>query len=101
MMERLSPDQWTRFVFVRKAAVLAALGRVEEAKVVVADALKRFPGLTIQAIVSTPAWGDFERQRLIETMRKAGFPACAVPETVAKVTKLASLPECPQPRAAN
>jgi TolB-like protein/class 3 adenylate cyclase len=101
MMERLSPDQWTRFVFVRKAAVLAALGRVEEAKVVVADALKRFPGLTIQAIVSTPEWSDVERQRLIETMRKAGFPACAKPEALAKFAKPVSLADCPQPTAAN
>ena len=80
---------------------MVAIGAWSEAKAVVVGTLKRFPGLTIQAIVSTPDWSELDRQRLIETMRKGGFPACAVPETVAKVTKLASLPECAQPRAAN
>jgi hypothetical protein len=82
------------------AAVFAALGRVEEAKAAVADTLRRFPDLTIQTYVGTPDWSDAERQRLVETMRKAGFPACAKPEAVAKTINV-SLPECPQPTAAN
>jgi hypothetical protein len=89
-----------RRVAVRRAAVFAALGRVEEAKAAVADTLRRFPDLTIQTYVGTPDWSDAERQRLVETMRKAGFPACAKPEAVAKTINV-SLPECPQPTAAN
>ena len=101
MIERRTPDQWSRGFSVRRAAVFAALGRIDEAKAAVAETLKRFPGITIQSYVSTPDWSEAERQRLIETMRKAGFPACAPPETIAKLAKPVSLPECPQPRAAN
>ena len=101
MLERLSPDQWNRGVLVRRAAVYAGLGRLDEAKAAVAETLKRYPDITIQSYVSTPDWSEAERQRLIETMRKAGFPACAPPETLAKIVKPVSLPECPQPRAAN
>ena len=101
MIERRTPDQWSRGFAVRRAAVFAALGRIDEAKAAVAETLKRFPGITIQGYVSTPDWSEAERQRLIETMRKAGFPACAPPETMAKIAKPVSLPECPQPRAAN
>jgi hypothetical protein len=81
--------------------VFAGLGRIDDAKAAVAETLKRFPDITIQSYVSTPDWGEAERQRLIETMRKAGFPACAPPEAMATLAKAVSLPECPQPRAAN
>ncbi|ANY83674.1 adenylate cyclase (plasmid) [Microvirga ossetica] len=101
MIERRTPDQWSRGFSVRRAAVFAALGRIDEANAAVAETLKRFPGITIQGYVSTPDWSEAERQRLIETMRKAGFPACAPPETLAKLVKPVSLPECTQPRAAN
>ena len=94
MMERLSPDQWNRGVSVRRAAVFAVLGRMDEAKAAVAETLKRFPDITIQSYVSTPDWSDAERQRLVETMRKAGFPACAPPEALARFTQPVRLPEC-------
>jgi TolB-like protein len=99
MIERRTPDQWSRGFSVRRAAVFAALGRIDEAKAAVAETLKRFPGITIQSYVSTPDWSGAERQRLIETMRKAGFPACAPPEGIATLAKRISLPECPQPGA--
>ena len=81
--------------------MFAGLGRMDEAKAAVAETLKRFPGITIQSYVSTPDWSEAERQRLVETMRQAGFPACAPPETLAKLVKPVGLPECTQPRAAN
>jgi len=99
MMERLSPDQWNRAVAVRRAAVFAGLGRIEEAKAAVTDTLRRFPEITIQSYVGRPDWSEAERQRLVETMRTAGFPACAVPPEMP--AKPVSLPECPQPSAAN
>jgi TolB-like protein/class 3 adenylate cyclase len=99
MIERRTPDQWSRGFSVRRAAVFAALGRIDEAKAAVAETLKRFPGITIQGYVSTPDWSEAERQRLIETMRTAGFPACAPPEGIATLAKRISLPECPQPAA--
>ncbi|WP_292599508.1 hypothetical protein [Mesorhizobium sp.] len=37
---------------------------------------------------------DAERQRFIETMRLAGFPACAKPEALAKIEKPLRLQEC-------
>ena len=79
--------------------MFAGLGRMDEAKAAVAETLKRFPGITIQGYVSTPDWSETERQRLVETMRQAGFPACVPPETLAKLVKPVSLPECPQPAA--
>jgi tetratricopeptide (TPR) repeat protein len=99
MIERRTPDQWSCGFSVRRAAVFAGLGRIDEAKAAVVDTLKRFPGITIQGYVSTPDWSEAERQRLVETMRTAGFPACAPPETLAKLAKPVSLPECPQPAA--
>ncbi|ANY84266.1 hypothetical protein BB934_39265 (plasmid) [Microvirga ossetica] len=99
MIERRTPDQWSRGFAVRRAAVFAALGRMDEAKAAVAETLKRFPGITIQGYVSTPDWSEAKRQRLIETMRTAGFPACAPPEGIATIAKRIILPECPQPTA--
>ena len=40
-----------------------------------------------------------ERGRFTETMRKAGFPACAKPEELAKFEKPVRLPECEAERA--
>ena len=94
MLERLSPDQWTQGVVVRRAGALAGVGRMEEARAAVADALKRFPDLTIEGFVSEPGGSDLERQRYIEAMRAANFPACARPETLARFAKPIRLPEC-------
>ena len=94
MLERLSPDQWTEGVVVRRAGALAGVGRMEEARAAVADALKRFPDLTIEGFVSGPGGSDLERQRYIEAMRAANFPACARPETLARFAKPMRLPEC-------
>lgn len=99
MIERRTPDQWSRGFSVRRAAVFAALGRMEEAKAAVAETLRRYPDITIQSYVSTPDWSEAERQRLIETMRKAGFPACASPKALATLAKPVRLPECTQPTA--
>jgi hypothetical protein len=65
-----------------------------EAQAAVAEALKRFPTLTIEELVSGPGWSDLERQRFIETLRAAGFPACAAPETLARLANPVRLPEC-------
>jgi tetratricopeptide (TPR) repeat protein len=94
MLERLSPDQWNQGVLVRRVGVFAGLGRMDEARAATADALKRFPDLTIEGLVNGPGWSDFERQRFIETLRAAGFPACARPETLARFAKPVRLPEC-------
>ena len=75
--------------------MFGGLGRMDEAKAAVAETLKRYPDITNQSYVSTPDWSEAERHRLIETMHKAGFSACAPPETLATLVKPVSLPECP------
>ncbi|WP_114947857.1 adenylate/guanylate cyclase domain-containing protein [Microvirga calopogonii] len=94
MLERLSPDQWNQGVALRRAGTLAGLGRMDEARAAVADALKRFPDLTIEGFVNGPGMNDLERQRFIETLRVAGFPACARPAELARFPKPVRLPEC-------
>ena len=70
------------------------LGRLDEARAATAEALKRYPGLTIEGHVNLPEWTDKERQRLIETLRAANFPACARAEELAHLAKPVRLPEC-------
>ena len=52
-------------------------GRVGEAKTAVDQALALDPDVSIERKISDPASRRPERVRLIEAMRKAGFPACA------------------------
>jgi TolB-like protein/class 3 adenylate cyclase len=85
--------------FIRKAGSHAALGRTAEAKAVVARALTRFPDISIEGFASRPDFIEHERQRWIETMRKAGFPACASGEELAQFAKPVRLPECEGERA--
>ena len=94
MLERVPPENYTRSRWIFRAASYAALGRAEEAQAIVKQALDRFPDLTIEGFVSDPGWNEAERQRLIETMRAAGFPACAKPEELAPFAKPVRLPEC-------
>jgi TolB-like protein/class 3 adenylate cyclase len=97
MYNRTSPETLSGFHWALKSGALAALGRSEEAKASVKEALKRFPDVTIQGLVSAPGWIDAERQRVIETLRLAKFPACAAPEILAKAEKPFHLPECALP----
>jgi TolB-like protein/class 3 adenylate cyclase/Tfp pilus assembly protein PilF len=92
--ETMDPDQ-----FIRKAGSLAALGRAAKAQAVVTKALARFPDISIEKQISPPGFADHERQRYIETMRKAGFPACAKAEELAQFEKPIQLPECESERA--
>jgi hypothetical protein len=80
---------------VQGAMIYAALGRQEEARAAVADALKRHPNLTIEGFaLNSPGYSDAERQRLVEGMRAAGFPPCAKPEQLQGMTAPIRLPEC-------
>ncbi|TIV09890.1 MAG: adenylate/guanylate cyclase domain-containing protein, partial [Mesorhizobium sp.] len=80
-----------------RSGALAALGRTEEAKVSVTDALRRFPNLTVEGFINIPGFSEAERQRLIQTMRLVGFPDCARAEELAKVKKPLRLPQCASP----
>ena len=94
VMERLTPDNYNKYAWVERAGSFAALGRMAEAQATVKEALKRYPSLTIEAIANDSAFTEVERQRHIDTMRLAGFPACAQPEEISKLAKPFRLPEC-------
>jgi tetratricopeptide (TPR) repeat protein len=94
VVERLPKENYLFFSWVLRAASYAALGRAPEAKAALSDALARFPDLTIEEMAGGAGNSDAERNRWIETMRAAGFPACAKPETLAKNPQLVRLPEC-------
>jgi TolB-like protein/class 3 adenylate cyclase/cytochrome c-type biogenesis protein CcmH/NrfG len=81
-------------LFILKGGSLAALGRAAEAKAVVTSALARFPDISIEKHASRPEFIEHGRQRWIETMGKAGFPACARAEELAQFAKPVRLPEC-------
>jgi hypothetical protein len=81
------------------SGALAMLDRGDEAKAVVARTLGRFPDVTIEGLVGRPEWADHERKRLVETMGKAGFPACASAAEIAKLANPVRLPECETERA--
>ena len=51
------------------------MGRQDEARAALADALAHFPGVSIESFARTPDWSDTEREKMTEAMRKAGLPA--------------------------
>lgn len=54
MLDRLTPENYGRKHWVMRSGALAALGRTEEAKVSVTDALRRFPNLTVEDLSICP-----------------------------------------------
>jgi hypothetical protein len=60
----------------------------------VAEALARYPSLTVEGYVNDPGYNDTERQRLTDTMRQAGFPLCASEEALKLTPNIKRLPEC-------
>lgn len=67
---------------------------MEEAKSWVAEALKRYPDMTVEGWANQPGYADEERQRFIKTMALAGFPKCASAEALAATVTPLRLPEC-------
>jgi TolB-like protein/class 3 adenylate cyclase len=96
MLERLTPDNYNKWRWVVRSSSLAGLGRIEEAKASVKEALKRHPDLTVEGMVNEPGLSAAESRRFIETMPLAGFPLCASDEQVAKISNPQRLPECPK-----
>ena len=94
VMERQTPDNYTRLAWVQRAASFAMLGKSEDAQATLSEALKRHPALTIEGFVSDPSFNGTEREHMIRTMRTAGFPACAKPEALARFAQPVHLPEC-------
>jgi class 3 adenylate cyclase/TolB-like protein len=90
VMERQSPENYSRNAWVQRAASFALLGQEAEARATREEALRRHPDLTIESHVSDPSFNDAERAHLVRTMNLAGFPMCAKPEV--KLPR--RLPEC-------
>ncbi|MGO4831489.1 adenylate/guanylate cyclase domain-containing protein, partial [Rhizobiaceae sp. 2RAB30] len=97
MYNRTSPESLSGAHWALRIGALASLGRTAEAKASLAEALKRFPDLTIQGVVSSSGWSDVERQRIVDTLHRAEFPACAKPEILANAEVPFRLPECHSP----
>ena len=94
MHERRPREDYGRGDFVEGAAILAALGRVDEAKALVKDALSNFPEITVELYTGMPNWTNEERKRMTEPMKKAGFPVCASPDILRRTPNLVRLAEC-------
>ena len=89
--DRMPRDAYTPSTFVYRAATLGMLGR-DDVKAATADALAALPGVTIETFAAS-YWAS-SRERLVEAMRAAGFPACASANQVAITPGLVRLPEC-------
>ncbi|RWO41329.1 MAG: tetratricopeptide repeat protein [Mesorhizobium sp.] len=94
VMERQTPDNYSKYAWVERAGSFAALGRTTEAEATVKETLRRHPDITIEMIANDQGSSAAENLRRIETMRLAGFPPCAKPETLAELAKPVRLPEC-------
>ncbi|WP_114947920.1 adenylate/guanylate cyclase domain-containing protein [Microvirga calopogonii] len=96
LVEREDPQTRTPGGWVQAAVTYAALGRQEEARATVLEALKRYPDLTIESFaLNSPGYSDAERQRLVEGMQNSGFPPCIPPERLqATAAPVHRLPEC-------
>ncbi|MFO1047258.1 MAG: FlgO family outer membrane protein [Geminicoccaceae bacterium] len=94
MFNRMPADTYTANGYVYRAATLGGLGDTDGAKRAVADATSRLPEISIETFVTHQASNPAERERLIETMRAAGFPVCAAPASLAEDPGLQRLPEC-------
>jgi TolB-like protein/class 3 adenylate cyclase/Tfp pilus assembly protein PilF len=94
MFERLGIEKHNRWSWAAHAGALAAAERRAEAAALVDRAMAAHPELSIELIANEPGWSDAEHQRFIETMRLAGFPACAKPETLKHLENPLRLAEC-------
>jgi TolB-like protein/class 3 adenylate cyclase/tetratricopeptide (TPR) repeat protein len=87
--------------YVYGAMIYAELGRLDEARATVAKTLAIYPDVTIEFRTGHPGYSDWERQRLIPSMRKAGFPVCASQAVLQLNPDLVRMPECLEAQAAN
>lgn len=92
---RLPEDKWNPDGFAMTAGSLAALGRFDEAKAIVARGVLKFPAvLTIEKFALNRDWSPPEVTLLSDLMRRAGFPACASDKDLVGTAKPVRLPEC-------
>jgi TolB-like protein/DNA-binding winged helix-turn-helix (wHTH) protein/tetratricopeptide (TPR) repeat protein len=94
MIARQSEADYYKDTWALRAGALAALGREAEARAVSAKAAAARPDVTIESLLNDPMYIDAERRRLVDTLRPAGFAACALPEALAGIAAPRRLPEC-------
>ena len=82
--------------YIEEAVSLVALQRGSGAKAMVAEAVAKVPGISIEGWTGDPGWSDEDRKRTVALMREAGFPACADEAEVKKGGIVVRLPECVQ-----
>ena len=92
--DKTAADTYTPNTYVYRAATLGALGDTAAAKRAVADATSRLPDISIETFAADQSSNPSEHDRLVETMRAAGFPACASPAALSAEPDLPRLPEC-------
>jgi TolB-like protein/Tfp pilus assembly protein PilF len=92
---RLPEEKWNPDGFAMTAGSLAALGRVDEAKALVARGIAKFPSvLSVEKFAFNRGWSPPERDKLNDLMQKAGFPLCAHANDFGKDYKPVRLPQC-------
>ena len=92
---RQPEDKWNPDAYVFTAGSLAALGRLDEAKPLVARALTKYPGqLSIEKFALKHYWTTGAVPIVTDLMRKAGFPTCATDKELDGIAKPVRLPEC-------
>jgi TolB-like protein/Flp pilus assembly protein TadD len=94
MEQRLSDESRDMYSWAKLAMSLSQVGRKEEAKTAVEQALKRHPDLTAEGFANEPGATDTERRKLLEWMQSAGFPPCAKPGQLDGVEKPRRISEC-------
>jgi pentatricopeptide repeat protein len=94
MFNRMPADTYSPNAYVYRAATLGGLGKTAEAKRAVADAMTKQPDLSVEAFAASQSSNSAERDRLVETMRAAGFPLCVSAPARAADPDLFRLPEC-------
>jgi TolB-like protein/class 3 adenylate cyclase len=95
---RQPEDKWNQDGYIMTAGSLAELGRVDEAKAMVARGVAKYPGLlSIERFALNRGWDGPASAVLTGLMRKAGFPVCASDKDLAGIAKPVRLPECVKP----
>ena len=74
---RIPREAYGRDDFIYRAVLLNETGNAGDARAAVAEALERFPTISVEGWSGQAGYSDAERQRWVATMRKAGFPLCA------------------------
>jgi TolB-like protein/class 3 adenylate cyclase len=98
-VEHRPVDSLSRFGLVTRAAIYAAAGLGDQARRATAEALERYPDLTIEGVLSDPGYNDVEREKLAQVLSTAAFPPCAAADVLAKSPRPFRLPECADPQA--